>query len=340
MTTLLAPPSGSPFANISPSSLAREAGLARALRSLHSEGHLGFALPAMGQTRARFASLVEAAATDLSLARLVEGHVDAVAILHEVGATPAPGKLYGVWAAESADAPLTAVRDDAGWRLRGTKRYCSGAVTVDHALVTARCADGSRLFHVDTHAPGVVPVAGTWPAIGMAGSGSLDVTMNVVLPIASEVGRSGFYLERRGFWHGAVGVAACWLGGSVGCARMLAKRFRTTQPDAHAAAHFGAIVADCSAMWAVLSAAADEIDACGAVDADGRRRALIARQVVEQGCQRVLQATGRASGSSPLAFDAAHARRAADLILYLRQHHAERDAEALARLTLEETTWS
>jgi len=44
---------------------------------------------------------------------------------------------------------------------------------------------------------------------------------------------------------------------------------------------------------------------------------------------------GRAGGTTPLTFDRAHARRAADLVVYLRQHHAERDLAALGREALE-----
>ena len=40
---------------------------------------------------------------------------------------------------------------------------------------------------------------------------------------------------------------------------------------------------------------------------------------------------GHALGPAPLAFDADHAARVADLEIYLRQHHAERDVAALGR---------
>jgi hypothetical protein len=40
---------------------------------------------------------------------------------------------------------------------------------------------------------------------------------------------------------------------------------------------------------------------------------------------------GRALGAAPLGHDADHARNVADLTVYIRQHHAERDFEALGR---------
>jgi hypothetical protein len=84
-------------------------------------------------------------------------------------------------------------------------------------------------------------------------------------------------------------------------------------------------------MRTVLERAARDID--GASHA----RALFARGFVEQACQRVLAATAQASGTSPLVFDDAHARRAAALVVYLTQHHGGRDFAALARLQTAES---
>lgn len=36
------------------------------------------------------------------------------------------------------------------------------------------------------------------------------------LAVDAQVGRPGWYLERPGFWHGACGPAACWVGGVAG----------------------------------------------------------------------------------------------------------------------------
>ena len=54
----------------------------------------------------------------------------------------------------------------------------------------------------------------------------------------------------------------------------------------------------------------------------------------------VLTRVGHALGAGPLGHDAGHARRAADLMVYLRQHHAERDLEQLGRLVAREgSSW-
>ena len=66
----------------------------------------------------------------------------------------------------------------------------------------------------------------------------------------------------------------------------------------------------------------------------GRVRAVVARAAEE-----VIVRAGHALGPAPLALDERHARRVADLPLYLRQHHAERDEAALGRAVLELAEW-
>jgi hypothetical protein len=49
---------------------------------------------------------------------------------------------------------------------------------------------------------------------------------------------------------------------------------------------------------------------------------------------------GHALGAGPLGHDEAHSRRVADLTVYLRQHHAERDLAELGALVADRgTTW-
>jgi hypothetical protein len=100
--------------------------------------------------------------------------------------------------------------------------------------------------------------------------------------------------------------------------------------DAHALAHLGAVDAELFAAWSSLQTAASLVDA--SPDVDAQRLALATRAVVERAATSVIGRVGRALGPTPLATDGAHARRVADLQVYLRQSHAERDLEALGRL--------
>ena len=116
-------------------------------------------LPGGGRTGERFDRLAAVAAEDLSLARLVEGHTDALAILAESGRAPrTPGARYGVWAARGGADNLTLEPVDGGWWLAGRKAFCSGAGLLDRVLVTAAAPDGYRLVDV---AGGGVPAGRT-----------------------------------------------------------------------------------------------------------------------------------------------------------------------------------
>lgn len=290
-------------------------------------GRLDVPLPGSGATRQRLAVFAGLAEEDLSLARLGEGHADAVAILAELGGPrPRPGSRWGVWAANPPGPNVTASRSDGTWRLRGTKQYCSGARACTDALVTAAADDGMRLFAVATDA--LEPMAGTWPATGMAGSDTLHVGFTDVL--AEPVGPSGGYTGRPGFSHGGVGVAACWYGGARAVARTLLLAAAKGDVGPHALAHLGAVDIALRTARAALDQAADEIDADPAdLRAEGPARALRVRALTEAVATDVLARTGRALGAGPLGHDEAHSRAVADLTVYLRQHHAER---ALARL--------
>ncbi len=305
----------------------RVAAVTAAFRACVDEGRLDLPLPGSGGTLQRWRALVELAAVDLCVARLAEAHLDALAVLAELAGPPAPaGSRWGVWAAHPPEPALTARPVPDGWRLSGTKPWCSGARALTHALVTADAPDGYRLFAVDLAGTRAVP--GTWPAVGMAGSDSLDVVFPDTPAVA--VGGPGSYLDRPGFWHGAVAVAACWHGGAVGLGRAL--RTSAARRGPHALAHLGAVDAALSAVAVALQEAAAAVDADP--QADQHRRAARVRAQTERAATEVLDRVGRALGAGPLCRDAQHAALAADLPVYLRQSHAETDLAQLGELAL------
>ena len=324
-------------------------GVAGRFADLADRGGLGVPLPGRGGTAQRWGVLAALAADDLDLARLAEAHLDALAILDELHgpASPpaAPAQRWAVWAAEPPKGRLDAkLYRDGEWRLTGIKRWCSGAHTCTHALVTAHADDGGRLFAVDLSEAGVDAGSGCWQGLGMAGSGTEDVEFAAVPVVA--VGGPGAYLERVGFWYGAMGVSACWYGGAVGVGRPLWDAARGGGLDPHARAHLGAVDAVLAGSRAVLweaAATADRGPDPARSDRSSvqlaRRCALRVRAVVEAAATQTIERVGRALGPRPLATDAAHSHRVTDLIVYLRQSHAERDLAALGDLAAGAEGW-
>jgi alkylation response protein AidB-like acyl-CoA dehydrogenase len=302
------------------------AAFARAVES----GRLSLPSPGSGRTRERWSAFAALAGEDLSLARLGEGHADALAIVAELAGPVLPaGSRWGVWAANPPGPGLWAEQPGPGWRLHGTKQYCSGARSCTHALVTAAAPDGMRLFAVSTE--DLAPVPGTWPATGMAGSDTLDVVFAGTA--AQPVGPPGAYTSRPGFAHGGVGVAACWYGGARAVGRTLQAAAAQRDVGPHALAHLGAVDIALRAARSALDEAADDIDADPEDLKDaGRIRALRVRALVEAVATQVMHRVGRALGAGPLCHDEAHARRVADLTVYLRQHHAERNLAELGEI--------
>jgi alkylation response protein AidB-like acyl-CoA dehydrogenase len=264
---------------------------------------------------------------DLTVARVVEPHLDALIIRCEAGLAPAGGR-WGVFAAEAPGLALTATPDGVGWRLDGTKPWCSLAGVLDRALVTARTPDGRRLFEVDLKAAGVRVGGSAWIARGLPTVSTSDVYFDGVP--SRPVGGDGWYLQRPGFAWGGIRVAAVWVGGAEAVLATLRTSLAARpEPDPIRLANLGrADVAVWSARLA-LADAAMHIDGDALAGAAAELLASRVRAVAADAVEVALREAGHALGPAPLGFDEEHARRVADLTIYVRQHHAERDLAAL-----------
>ena len=296
-----------------------------ALRLAEAYGRL-LPQPGAGQTAIRWAVLAAVAQRNLTVARVLEAHSDALAILGEAGAD-VPDGTWGVFAAEAPPQRLEAAGQGDRLVLTGVKPWCSLAAQLDAGLVTALVGDDRGLFRVSLRHPSVtVDPPGAWVARGLRTVTSVAVGFDATP--AEPVGAPGWYLARPGFAWGGMGVAACWHGGARGLQATLLRASQRRTGDL-AALQVGIVDAALHASAAVLSQAAELIDAGQAQGATGDVLGLRVRAVVADAAERTLRQVGHALGPAPLAFDEDHARRVADLELYVRQHHAERD---LARL--------
>ncbi|QXC62215.1 hypothetical protein KSP35_05235 [Aquihabitans sp. G128] len=226
---------------------------------------------------------------------------------------------------------VRAERTGHGLRLTGSKGFCTGAGIVDAALVTVPASDGPLLLLVDLADLGEDQVSlDDWRTPALADTRTATVTFDgLVVGEDAVLGGPGWYLDRPGFWLGAVGPAACWAGAAQGLVDHAADHLGD---DPHRLAHLGALTAASWDLDAILSAAGDAADR-GGHDVDGARRlALTVRHLVDDRCEDVQRRFERALGPRALAGDAAVAERHAALTLYRRQCHAEADLEALGRI--------
>lgn len=315
--------------------------------------------PGEGETAELWGMLADVAAADVGVARVLEPHLDALAILSQAGVTfdeveADESSSWGVFAAEAPGATLTARRVDGYWRLHGRKAWCSLAQDLSHALVTAHVEEGPLdldwdtegvladrpavtrgLFAVRLGDAGVSAHPGPWPARGLSWIVSAPVDFDDVRAVA--VGEPGWYLTRPGFAWGGMSVAACWYGGAVGVARSLARRSDRAKraPGPHHLAHLGAADVALHSASATLARAAAWVDSGSAPDGGFGLLAARVRGAAASAVDDTLLHAARALGPAPLALDADHARRVADLQLYVRQHHAEADDAAIGKMLWE-----
>lgn len=295
----------------------------------------GDAAATLGPSRdsARYLTLLRRlGAFDLTSARAIEPHLDALCILDQAQQSPsalglAADAALGVFASRAPQ--LRATEDSSGWRISGHKPWCSLGGMLSHALITAGSDDGQRLFLVDLRRDDVTASEEPWVARGLADirSTGLDFDGTPVTPI----GDPGFYLGRDGLAWGGIGVAAIW----AGAVDALAETVRTAlshasrEPDQVAFMHVGRLDVLTHLLDVTLADAGAAIDDGRAQGRDGALLATRVRAVAAQAAEEALTIVGHALGPGPLAGDETHARRVADLTLYIRQHHAERDLASL-----------
>ncbi|HEJ1056122.1 TPA: acyl-CoA dehydrogenase [Pseudomonas putida] len=307
----------------------RDASLIELMQALQGDRLDVLPLPGQGCTLERWRVLARVAGYDLSLAKLYEGHTDALAILAECGAAQhAFNGIWGVWAAEPPDARAYIVeRDGERVSLQGRKAWCSGALQVDRALLTAWEDDQPQLVAIELPHPSQRILAEHWQAVGMAATRSVVIEFDDSPGLA--IGSPGQYLSRPGFWQGGAGIAACWYGAAEALAGYLHEQCRKPRRDPHADAHLGAVDAALYGARAALRECATWIDLHPQDDASFEVRRT--RAQVEQAVEQVIQHAGRALGATPFCCSSHFARLSADLPVYIRQSHAERDLAELGR---------
>jgi hypothetical protein len=294
------------------------------------------------------ALLREVARADAGVARILDGHLNAVerlrvqapaALRHRELSAVAAGRLRaGVWGADPGPDEGTPARLH-GETISGTKLFCSGAGGLDRALVLVAGPEGAgppSAAWVDLTVPGTVEIDRRWfRGAGMHSSASHRVTFHRA-PVPAVIGPPGALSQQPWFARDAVRTAATWAGAAdtaVGDALgHLAARAQSSELEALAA---GRLLTWQRTITLWLQDAAGVLSGAPG-DADAARTAAQARAAIADAARAILDEAERATGSRPAATAAPLDRAARDLRLFLLQHRLEPIVARAGRTALEE----
>ncbi|MGY2736696.1 acyl-CoA dehydrogenase family protein [Sphingomonas sp. UYP23] len=273
-----------------------------------------------------FALLVALGGASLPLARIYEGHVNAIKLVlrhgdqdqqQRVCDAVTGGAILGVWGAER-DRPVTI---DADGLLAGVKTFASGLGEVTLAIVTARVADGLRMVVIDATDPARGEIF-DWDVDGMVGSqsGRFDCT-GLPAMRADCLGAADALFIEPDFNGGVWRLCACYAGAMERLARLTAQRIgqegRHGDPlAAHRLGHL-AMEARGAALWARSACLA--VETSEVPPAEAVATTLFAREAIEQAATRLLALVERLNGTAMHRRGSEIGRLARDLRLYLRQ---------------------
>lgn len=326
-----------------------------------ARGGLGLGIEP-GRTRALLDLLATLGRGNLALARLYEGHVNALQLIQTYG-TPAQiadsalaagrdGKLFGVWNTWDVDAGdgVQIAPAPSGYVLTGAKIFASGAGHVARALVTGSLPDGDWqmcLVPMDEVQTQIDP--SSWHPIGMRASASYRVDFaGVALKSGALIGGPGDYFREPLFRGGAIRFAAAQLGGAESLldqARSylrLRRAGRRDDPYLQQRIGLAAVALEGGRLW--LDSAAALTDAPGA-DGEGSpgldevvAYADMTRTAIERACLDVLELVERSVGARGLLRPSPIERIARDLRLYLRQAASDAALARVGQAVLDRTT--
>ncbi|HEY0276935.1 MAG TPA: hypothetical protein VGC32_01580 [Solirubrobacterales bacterium] len=306
------------------------------------------------------------AAVDASVARVLDGHLNAVERLEvaaepdlrerELAAVAAGDRLLGVWGADPGPGegdPARLVEVGAGHVLRGVKTFSSGAGGLDAAMVMVGNDDGDPPALVLLDCGAEVEVDRGWyRAAGLRASESHRVVFHDA-PITAVLGGPGELARDPWFSRDAMRTAATWAGmvdAAVDAALDELALRRADEPLAQLAA--GRIEAARGTVDAWFELAADVADASVASvglngmqsdpDSGNKRRrspratGIAMRAEIDRAAKLVLAEAAAACGSHSFVTGGRLDRARRDLETFLLQHRldplvAKLGAEGLSR---------
>ncbi|MDR7124256.1 acyl-CoA dehydrogenase family protein [Pseudotabrizicola sp. 4114] len=279
-----------------------------------------------GDTLAGATLLRRIGRASLAVGRIVEGHANALLLIHLYGtsaqrmqatAAAGAGALFGVWGAEGTDPVTVSARHGNTMTLSGAKQFCSGIGLLSWAVVPVTLAEGPQLFLVDVRDPDRGDLS-TWQVSGMraTASGRYDLTGLT----AQTLGLPGDFTQEPHFEGGIWRYCALHCGGLEALAeearRHILSRQQADDPHQRARLAHLAIHAQTARLWVescCTSVVTDDVAAPCVT------QALLAREAVEQACLSGIALAERILGTQAFASRSPADRIRRDLAFFLRQ---------------------
>jgi alkylation response protein AidB-like acyl-CoA dehydrogenase len=280
---------------------------------------------------------------DLSVARIFEGHVNAIMLVSRYGtdaqvATLADGvkrgELAGVWGAEDAQGLHRLARGKA-WSLEGRKILASGAGFVTRPIVPVLTSDEHVMYLLDLQPDKKIDVS-CWKPLGMraTASGAVDLTGTTVGPF-EQIGASGDFMRQPFFSGGSWRFCAAQLGAMEQLASLYGDHLRSRgrDKDPYQLERVAQCAAACgTALFWIEEAArrfGDETLGSQTV-----AFANLTRMVTERSAVEVMERVQKGIGLSSFMNGHPVERIARDLATYLRQPVPDQAMSDAARAVL------
>ena len=284
-----------------------------------------------------FALLVALGRGDLSVARLYEGHVNALQLIARLGTcsqlertavAAANGGLIGVWGADDPASPARMRHVGKSCYLSGRKTYASGADVVTHAVIAVKTADdGTQLILLDRGDFSRRLDRDWWRPLGMQATNSFALDLvGIETSDTNLIGVGGVYESQPFFGAGAIRFVAAQLGGTLALWDATREHLTAARrhDNPHQAARLGHIISDLEAAHALARDAYTKAAPAIAwenvtANCSDYLYADCARVVVEAVAERVMALALRSVGCAGLMDTHPLAATVRDLMVYLRQ---------------------
>lgn len=309
-----------------------------------SAGGKGWGIEASANREANFV-LRNLGRANLSVARLFEGHMNAVKLVDLYGSSPTAqrifrevknGALMGVWGADLPHRPVALTETPAGFVLSGTKQFASGLMLVSQAVICVKTDGKTQLL--------VAPVddlirhdPSEWKMAGMQATASGHYHFDgLALDADAALGGPNAYFTEPYFEGGVWRYCAAHLGGAEALYEGMCDWLRDTKRDKDPIQQQrlveAALAIGTAEQW--IEKAANAVEAARAAP-ETAIISLMARDVTERSCLTVIAVVEKALGMAAHTIGSDIERGRRDLRLFLCQAAPDAKRMRIAEALLE-----